>query len=225
MVPASFITVVDCCLMVNCSCFIQQRVLRKDNTQYLTGTDLRLPTLSRCRSCDFIAAMLVAVEHRRTRLVLHNHLGCSLGGSRRPGHEQEELRCGNGMKCAFVPCLAGCDRRRSRSNRSHRNRCPTSIATALGPPTGVGAAFRWLWHFYRVDVVRRRDFENDDEWRCSGCGRLLGTWTRSSHLHLRFANGHEYLVALPVVARCPKCHQLNERTEEERAKRDTMTKK
>src|SRR5439155_3701035 len=64
-------------------------------------------------------------------------------------------------------------------------------------------------HRRRYDPVRRKDFENGDEWRCS-CGRLLGVLLRSSsRLQLRFANEHEYIVALPVVTRCPKCNRLN----------------
>ena len=57
--------------------------------------------------------------------------------------------------------------------------------------------------------MRRRDFENEEEWRCS-CGRLLGRQLLSGKIHLRFALGHEYIVSAPVTGVCPKCRTLNE---------------
>lgn len=47
------------------------------------------------------------------------------------------------------------------------------------------------------------------EWRCRRCGKLLGL-IREARVHLRFARGHEYLVAFPAIATCRGCHTLNE---------------
>ena len=47
------------------------------------------------------------------------------------------------------------------------------------------------------------------EWRCSSCGKLLGV-SRDDCMHLRFARGHEYFVAFPVVATCRGCGALNQ---------------
>lgn len=46
------------------------------------------------------------------------------------------------------------------------------------------------------------------EWRCSCCGKLLGV-LRNGELHLRFSQGHEYLVALPATCTCRCCKTLN----------------
>jgi phage FluMu protein Com len=55
----------------------------------------------------------------------------------------------------------------------------------------------------------RRRHDEDSEWRCAGCGRLLGLILRSGRLHLRFAHG-EYVVGIPASNACEKCHTLNE---------------
>lgn len=55
----------------------------------------------------------------------------------------------------------------------------------------------------------RRRHDEDHEWRCAGCGRLIGLFLRSGRLHLRFAHG-EYVVGLPASNACEKCHTLNE---------------
>ncbi len=47
------------------------------------------------------------------------------------------------------------------------------------------------------------------EWRCVGCGKLLGVH-HGDRLHLRFAQGHEFLVGLPVTGTCRGCGTLNE---------------
>ena len=49
------------------------------------------------------------------------------------------------------------------------------------------------------------------DWRCTGCGKLLGV-CRDRRMHLRFARGHEYLVGFPVVATCRGCGTLNQAT-------------
>ena len=64
----------------------------------------------------------------------------------------------------------------------------------------------------------RRRHDEDCEWRCAGCGRLLGLFLRSGRLHLRFAHGEsfderavpELDSGLPVSNACEKCHTLNE---------------
>ena len=50
---------------------------------------------------------------------------------------------------------------------------------------------------------------NEEEWRCSHCGKLLGI-VRDDRLHLRFARGHEYLVGFPATGVCRGCRTLNE---------------
>jgi hypothetical protein len=50
---------------------------------------------------------------------------------------------------------------------------------------------------------------NEQEWRCSHCGKLLGI-VCERRLHLRFARGHEYLVGLPATCVCRTCRTLNE---------------
>lgn len=47
------------------------------------------------------------------------------------------------------------------------------------------------------------------EWRCSRCGKLLGVHD-GNRLHIRFAQGHEYRVGLPVTGICRHCGTLNE---------------
>lgn len=47
------------------------------------------------------------------------------------------------------------------------------------------------------------------EWRCTGCGKLLGVLDRD-RLHIRFARGHEYLVGFPATTVCRSCRTLNE---------------
>jgi RNase P subunit RPR2 len=49
---------------------------------------------------------------------------------------------------------------------------------------------------------------NPDEWRCSGCDRLLGV-IRSGNLHVRFTRGHEYIAALPTTCTCRGCGTLS----------------
>jgi len=50
---------------------------------------------------------------------------------------------------------------------------------------------------------------NDFKWRCKRCGHLLGIADRD-RLHIKFARGHQYRVALPVSCVCRKCGTLNE---------------
>ena len=47
------------------------------------------------------------------------------------------------------------------------------------------------------------------EWRCSGCGKLLGL-RKADRLHIRFARSHEYLVGFPATGTCRCCGTLNE---------------
>lgn len=47
-----------------------------------------------------------------------------------------------------------------------------------------------------------------DEWRCDCCDTLLGM-RRGAGLHVSFARGHEYLVALPVSCTCRRCNAPN----------------
>ena len=49
---------------------------------------------------------------------------------------------------------------------------------------------------------------SNPDWRCTGCGKLLGV-RRDGRMHLRFARGHEYFVGFPVVATCRGCGTLN----------------
>jgi len=53
----------------------------------------------------------------------------------------------------------------------------------------------------------------DAEWRCTECSKLLGV-LQHKRIHLRFAGGHQYLVALPVSTVCRRCGVLNEAPEE-----------
>jgi hypothetical protein len=46
------------------------------------------------------------------------------------------------------------------------------------------------------------------EWRCTSCNKLLGIHL-DGRMHLRFARGHEYFVAFPIVATCRSCTTLN----------------
>jgi len=48
----------------------------------------------------------------------------------------------------------------------------------------------------------------ENEWRCSRCGKLLGRLL-DGQLHLRFARNHEYIVGLPATAMCRGCGTLN----------------
>jgi phage FluMu protein Com len=50
---------------------------------------------------------------------------------------------------------------------------------------------------------------NGRAWRCHECRRLLGI-REGDRLHIRIAGDHEYVVSLPVTAKCPGCHALNE---------------
>ena len=49
----------------------------------------------------------------------------------------------------------------------------------------------------------------ETEWRCTRCRKLLGALL-DGRLHLKFARGHEYLVALPAIGVCRGCGSLNE---------------
>ena len=46
------------------------------------------------------------------------------------------------------------------------------------------------------------------EWRCPSCRKLLGL-IRDDRLHIRFVQGHEYLVALPASCTCRGCRTLS----------------
>jgi rubredoxin len=46
------------------------------------------------------------------------------------------------------------------------------------------------------------------EWRCPTCRKLLGL-IRGPRLHIRFAQGHEYLAALPATCTCRRCRTLS----------------
>jgi hypothetical protein len=46
------------------------------------------------------------------------------------------------------------------------------------------------------------------QWRCARCDKLLGV-CRDGSMHLRFSQGHEYLVGFPVQATCRGCGSLN----------------
>ncbi len=50
-----------------------------------------------------------------------------------------------------------------------------------------------------------------DNWRCVGCGKLLGT-IEAGRLHIRFARGHQYIVGIPATVICRGCGTLNELT-------------
>jgi len=50
---------------------------------------------------------------------------------------------------------------------------------------------------------------NEQEWRCSHCGKLLGI-IRDERIHLKFARGHEYIVGFPGISVCRSCRTLNE---------------
>ncbi|MGF1500469.1 MAG: hypothetical protein ACFBSD_01520 [Paracoccaceae bacterium] len=52
---------------------------------------------------------------------------------------------------------------------------------------------------------------HNSEWRCTRCDKLLGV-CRDVRMHLRFSQGHEYLVGLPVQATCRGCGTLNQAT-------------
>lgn len=49
----------------------------------------------------------------------------------------------------------------------------------------------------------------ETEWRCSGCGLLLGK-VRGGRVHVEFARGHRYSASLPITAVCRRCERLNE---------------
>jgi phage FluMu protein Com len=51
------------------------------------------------------------------------------------------------------------------------------------------------------------------EWRCTGCEKLLGIVT-GGRLHIRFARGHQYVVGFPATSVCRTCHTVNELTNE-----------
>ena len=51
----------------------------------------------------------------------------------------------------------------------------------------------------------------NSKWSCQKCGQLLGV-VNGDRLNIRFARGHQYRVALPVICICrnPRCKTLNE---------------
>lgn len=49
------------------------------------------------------------------------------------------------------------------------------------------------------------------EWRCSGCGKLLGV-IEDGRLRIHVSRGHQYIVGLPASAVCRGCRTLNEIT-------------
>jgi hypothetical protein len=49
------------------------------------------------------------------------------------------------------------------------------------------------------------------DWRCTRCGKLLGL-CQGDRLHLRFAQGHEYIVSFPASSICRGCGTLNEKS-------------
>ena len=60
------------------------------------------------------------------------------------------------------------------------------------------------------NFVREVEMKNGkQEWRCAGCGKLLGVHN-GTRLHIRMEKGHEYLVGLPATATCRGCRQINE---------------
>lgn len=59
-----------------------------------------------------------------------------------------------------------------------------------------------------IPVLRRPAQVRGDEWRCRGCGRLLGRIS-GDEVHIRFDRRHEYLATLPASATCKGCGTLN----------------
>ena len=55
-----------------------------------------------------------------------------------------------------------------------------------------------------------------EEWRCDGCGALLGTY-RAGRLYVRFARGHQYVVGFPAVSTCRMCGLTNEKPDGRRS--------
>jgi rubredoxin len=74
---------------------------------------------------------------------------------------------------------------------------PTPLASSNRPrsSTATGGCF----HSPRSD------------WRCTLCGKLLGV-CQGDRLHLRFAQGHEYIVSIPASSICRGCGTLNEKS-------------
>ena len=70
------------------------------------------------------------------------------------------------------------------------------------------------YHTHRHDrgrrhaTVSRGHVSSAADWRCSGCGCLLGV-RRDGRLQVRLARGHQYLVSLPSQATCRGCGTLN----------------
>lgn len=48
-----------------------------------------------------------------------------------------------------------------------------------------------------------------DEWCCTKCSKLLGI-LHHRRIVLRFAGGHQYIVAPPASTICKRCGALNE---------------
>jgi hypothetical protein len=61
----------------------------------------------------------------------------------------------------------------------------------------------------RRDDRRENRTREGSKWRCSDCGMLLGVLV-GSRLHIQFARGHQYTVALTAICTCRKCGRLNE---------------
>ena len=66
----------------------------------------------------------------------------------------------------------------------------------------------------RIQPVRRttpfpEHLTTEQQWRCERCNKLLGL-IRAGRLHIRFARGNEYLVALPATCVCRGCQTLAE---------------
>ena len=68
-----------------------------------------------------------------------------------------------------------------------------------------------LVHETRSRSTAPHQLPDDREWRCRRCGKLLGV-IRDDRLHIRFAQGHEYLVALPATCTCRGCRTLSATT-------------
>ncbi|MCL1630139.1 hypothetical protein M3N55_15550 [Roseibaca sp. V10] len=51
--------------------------------------------------------------------------------------------------------------------------------------------------------------QNDHDWRCSKCFKLLGRRGRAG-IHIQFARGHQYILSGTASAVCRSCGTLNE---------------
>ena len=60
-------------------------------------------------------------------------------------------------------------------------------------------------------AAKSKSTTHNSDWRCTRCDKLLGV-CRDGRMHLRFARGHEYFVAFPLVATCRGCGTLNRAT-------------